>query len=132
MVAWKDTYLLGVDEIDSQHKELFRHLASIEEQKQEEGSYNILHVLFFMYHYAVDHFSLEERLMDSVAYPDAERHKAEHEGFRVAALAFHDRIKDPETVGEVLAYVENWIVTHIAATDQRLGSFIGKSSRAVA
>lgn len=127
MIIWNDSYLLGVEEIDAQHRNLFKHLASIEEQMRVHGTYSCLHVLYFMYSYAVDHFSLEESLMDAVAYPEAHRHKAEHECFRQAALEFHKDVKNPETIGDVVAYIKQWIVTHIADSDRRLCSHILKT-----
>lgn len=72
--------------------------------------------------FADRHFSSEERLMEASAYPGLEDHRREHFHSRSMILGFRNdhldgRVVDPTAV---LAFLESWLSSHIAHTDQAM------------
>ena len=64
MITWKDDYLLGIEEIDKQHQQLFKIATDIHELIRNEliiDKYDrILKLLAELKEYTIFHFTSEE------------------------------------------------------------------------
>ena len=81
-VTWKDTYALGMVEIDEQHRTLFEIMnkmwQAIVRNEEVSAMVEILHSLEL---YAVQHFAEEELFMASFHYPHFDKHILLHQHF---------------------------------------------------
>lgn len=128
-VRWSETLETGVDEIDKQHRELFRRVELLVTALHERrGKAVVKDFLNFLEDYVVRHFSTEESFMQAYDYPAYLEHKEMHEGFvrEVEALK-----KEFEATGSNLVLsikvgtkVLAWMRGHILNEDKKLAAFL--------
>jgi len=127
LIVWDDSMSIGVPQIDAQHKQLFI-LANDVARTLERGfdKESIQMDLGILCNYAVEHFAMEEALMDMDAYPDYDLHMSEHMQCTTKALDFLEAFSSDKEVdmSEFLQFVTFWIRDHILNVDQGLGVFL--------
>ncbi|MBT7615970.1 MAG: hemerythrin family protein [Calditrichaeota bacterium] len=123
---WKDEYLIGINEIDEQHKKLFSIASSFEQSIDLDQSKNALMNVF---QYTREHFRLEEGYMKNVNFPGIERHMLEHESFisEFNELVSNFGNSDSER-SNILDFFSHWIVDHICKNDHLLALFVENSA----
>lgn len=129
-LQWTPELAVGVDEIDDQHRELFRRAARLLEGLKKGEPEEIGGLIEFLYEYAVTHFGAEESFMRESRYPGYVRHKAEHDRFISDLLALaseHDR----RGAGAFMALKVNhwlvqWLKEHVSGTDAELGKYLAR------
>ncbi|MDR3115743.1 MAG: bacteriohemerythrin [Treponema sp.] len=130
-IAWKDTYSVGISKIDEQHQELI-NLTQLLYQAclngTETGRFYFKKVMHDLVNYVTFHFSAEEKLMEKIGFPGLPEHKKEHERFVKKVL---EEVKNFESGRAIVPntfvrYLREWILTHIAKTDQQYGSYATK------
>ena len=118
-LVWSEKFSIHHELIDDQHKRLFDlynrvHLFA----EDEEDKSRTLNALM---DYAGFHFADEERMMQSLGYPDKEfqRHKKQHDSFvkHVAELK-------SEPLWKTLDFFREWLLTHVLAEDTKIGRFL--------
>ena len=83
-VVWDDSYLLGIPEIDSQHKKLLviaNELYEIAAGSPDSYRLKMSAALKKLTDYTVYHFSSEEAFMRSCGYAGTDAHKTAHDNF---------------------------------------------------
>lgn len=128
-IEWNDDLATGVDEIDNQHKELFKRINSLLDAcTQGKGKGEVGKVLNFLEDYIVAHFNAEEAIQKKHSYPEYEPHKALHDEFR---KNFAELKKQFEKEGAGLPLVlrtnrtvVDWLINHIGRIDKALGAFL--------
>jgi hemerythrin len=126
---WRDSYRTCIPEIDEQHIGLFEAAASLADAMERgEGERGVRMVLLTLLEYTRSHFAFEEALLRSVGYPELDKHLLEHAQF-VATL--RKWIDEPEFVApkEVLAFIEQWLVAHIARSDAAYVPYVMRDSQ---
>lgn len=125
MITWKDDYLLGIEQIDKQHKQLFKIATDIHELIRNEliiDKYDrILKLLEELKDYTIFHFNSEEEYMLSIGYKKLLSHKVEHNDFveKINNVDLEKIDMDHEQyLLEILEFVLNWIADHILKTDK--------------
>ena len=131
LVTWNDTYLVGNEQIDEQHKGLVKMTNEFYAGVQMGG---VMAKVFFMktiqgaVQYVKTHFATEEEIMEKAGYPQYEEHKKQHEDF-VAEVAEQVQIfvkeDNPNPAGFV-KYLMDWVLHHIAESDKKYMPFIAK------
>src|SRR5512138_2461518 len=94
-LEWTQALSVGVEEIDDQHRELFRRAASLLDGIHKGEPEELGALIDFLYQYAVEHFGAEEEHMRRTRFPGYQRHKAEHDRFISDLLALsreHERV----------------------------------------
>lgn len=128
MIEWTEAMAVGVGEIDSQHRELFRRIAALSaaaaagDARTEAGR-----CVPFLAKYVVDHFAMEEGLMDRHGYPGASLHKVQHEMFLREMASLRRQLEtgfSTELVLSLQKKANDWLVNHIGKTDKLLGAFL--------
>lgn len=127
MLKWKDDYLLGIDKIDEQHKELFRIAESAYSLLKSDyfvDKYNkIVEIIEELREYTIFHFQEEQKYMMSINYKRFFAHKIEHDDFieklNKVDLADVDSNQD-KYIMDLLEFVVNWISEHILGTDFKI------------
>lgn len=126
-IQWGVNFYTGLPDVDRQHNRLVGLTNRLCEAAKYEPE--LLAVAFEELHaYIVEHFSLEERLMDEVGIdPEHVRHHKDAHATFVAKVAslWEDRQRDEEAVlEEMLVFLTTWILQHILQTDRRMASEI--------
>lgn len=130
-ISWNDSYSVGVEEIDKQHKEFFRlmHRLQIMQEKNTPREFT-LRILHELGKYADYHFVSEENLMLMVKYPDLERHRSEHQILlRGAAERIEQFESGCETLDSFLKFLRHWLISHIQGEDIKVGRYLGGFAR---
>ncbi len=131
-IHWTPELSVGVEEIDNQHKELYRNVELFFAQIQQ-GNGNLSNLFTYLETYVTTHFSLEEKYMtkfhvEGCGYEDAKGHKAEHRAFLRDFTAFKEEILEsgpsPLLVDEFQKWIVNWLAGHLGKTDRGLGRFL--------
>lgn len=125
MIKWKETYNIGINNIDEQHKKLFEIANRAYELLENEfciDKYDkIVQILEELENYTIYHFKSEEEYMLSIGYKKFLSQKVEHDEF---IKKFHDinlNIIDENQdkyIIETLEFVVNWITDHILLKDK--------------
>jgi hemerythrin len=129
-VEWKDSYSVGIDSIDQQHKKLL----SLINQLQTAVDYSTgeqfeREALDELVDYTKTHFTYEEGLMRDNDYPDFVAHKAQHEKmFKKVGEVLAEYEQDHDTaMANAAQYLKDWLIHHINGTDKEYSSYlIGK------
>ena len=81
-----------------------------------------------MIDYTNYHFNSEENYMESIGYPDLDKHKILHNEYIGKLNEYYDKIVSGKMILsiEVTNYLKNWLVNHIKGTDQKYSSFVEK------
>ena len=122
-LEWKESYNIGVKEIDNQHRGLFELIGKLASSRSYEpgGKYFFLTLNKFA-EYAQIHFSTEERYMHEARYPQTEEHQHEHHFFIQQLSLFMQQVERKESGSEdrALAYLKEWYLKHILGSDREL------------
>lgn len=128
-LQWTDALLTGVEQIDNQHKELFKRINSLFDACQQgKGKNEVMNVLKFLEDYIETHFRTEEKLQKEHSYPDYPSHKALHEQFKKNFYGFKRELEQSgitlSTVIQTNSLLSSWWTEHISRVDKALGAFL--------
>jgi len=131
-VTWKDTFKIGIAEIDAQHRELFSRLDRLESALREGKGREIVFTTFqFLDNYVQRHFRAEEELQALYRYPHLPLHAAEHAAFKKRLNELEDRLtlEDPseKLAIQIRALLTNWLITHVTNLDKELTGYINEA-----
>ena len=128
-IEWDEGLSLGVDELDSQHRELFaRFNELINACDAGTGADEAQRMLQFLNSYVAAHFAEEEELHHRYGYPDGSRHKEEHDAFvrELASLEqqFRAHGPTPRLVATTNQIVAVWLIDHISRLDADFARYL--------
>ena len=128
-MQWDESLSVGVELIDSQHKEWIKRLNDVSAAIQfGHGASRIAPILDFLVEYTQFHFGTEERCMTDHQYPELEVHKGKHQEL-LGTLKNLEQDFEEDGATQALAtaintFLTNWLVKHIQEVDQRFGAFL--------
>jgi hemerythrin len=133
LIGWSDDYLIGIDEIDKQHKKFFEVVHKFYMDILNcEGEEAVEETLEFLKSYAVKHFQSEEAFMKKYEYPRIEEHKKLHEEFieKFDTLADKFNTFGPSQglADETLDMAQNWLADHILDEDAQYAEHVNQFS----
>jgi hemerythrin len=132
LVQWDDSYSLGLQQIDEQHKVLFdimNHLWSAIVRRAE--SEEMQQILDELERYTVSHFSAEEAFMQDAGFAGLDGHRAQHVHFVERIRNARNDVRAGKQVSlELLQFLRDWLVRHIQAEDRAYATHYGKSKPA--
>lgn len=128
MYLFTDDCLIGMEMIDSEHRELFRIINETQELLDNEiveDKYDRIRVMLErLKEYAEEHFRHEEDYMESIHHPELKMQKQQH-------LVFCTKINEADTVvsgwdqqeflEDLLRYLVRWLYRHIIGSDLMIG-----------
>ncbi|MFY3744947.1 bacteriohemerythrin [Anaeromyxobacter sp. PSR-1] len=128
-MEWTARLAVGIDDIDAQHRELFRRVNGlVAAMGERRGREELAEVIAFLRAYVDVHFEAEARLMARTRYPGRAFHAAEHAHFRaqVEELAARIAAEGPEShhavkLGGILC---DWLRQHVLLTDRQLADHV--------
>lgn len=128
MIAWKDDFLVGIDEIDEQHKKLFAIANKAYELLNNDlylDKYDrIVSIIEELKDYTVFHFTFEEEYMMKIKYKRFFTQKIQHESFmkKINEINLNEIDSDQDkSLLELLDFIINWISNHILIMDKQIG-----------
>jgi len=117
--------------IDQEHATLIDYINLLQKAIENETSVKIVgQVLEGLTEYTKTHFFVEEEMMKAFAYPDVDKHKAAHEGFKskLAKLIEDYSNGDTQISGSTLEFLKDWLTEHILKIDRKLSDFLADKS----
>lgn len=126
MFGWRDSYRVGIREIDAQHRELFSLIDQLGRGTHDHmASSALASLLANIVTHAKAHFATEEQLMRQHQYPDIAIHKRLHDALLVQAADAQEKASRQElTVAIVTKFLQFWLGHHISEADHRLAQFL--------
>jgi hemerythrin-like metal-binding protein len=128
-IRWDESLSVGVAEIDEQHRRLFALVDALHELCAAACSPGALMAAVEEFcDYTRHHFATEERYMDAYEYRGMDAHIQEHMRCSLRAVDFLGQCLegDPALCDEFLAFLKDWLETHVKNTDMGLGAYLNK------
>jgi len=119
MLQWDESYQVGVEEIDGQHRKLFGLLNTLAQAVSSGYAEDIIGpVLVEMAAYADEHFKSEQLYLEK--HPDYQAHFLEHWEFTKKCMGLVLGFRRDRSVSwETLDYLSKWLQNHILQEDRR-------------
>jgi hemerythrin len=129
VIRWDPALVMGVPEIDRQHKEIFLRLdALLQAIRGGSSREEVGRTLAFLREHVATHFKAEEALMREAAFPGTATHRVEHERFASDLdLLAKEHSRDgasPSLVLRVSGRVSEWLREHIHRADRELAGYL--------
>ena len=130
-VVWKEEYNTGEEEVDKQHKILFKYLADLEAHMQSgiDAKY-IENLLDNLGLFTRSHFCYEEICMRRMKCPVAEKNKLQHGKLLEVYNQYRQRFElegiSDDLVQKLHNFLQSWLVNHILKIDTHMQACINK------
>ena len=130
MVLWSEEYLIGIREIDKQHKKFVELAKPLFEADEELSREEIRELLYALREYMKFHFEDEEKYMKKVSFPELDEHILQHKRLvDELALVVQTPAKLPVIQSKIKVIVKKF-VKHIRDEDHKIKLFIESSEYA--
>ncbi len=129
LITWGPKLMTGIDEIDTQHKELVRMVNELHRaMKMRLGIQKSGAILNSLAEYTVFHFEYEEKLFKEHKYPEYKAHKKNHEDLVKTVLKFQKDFLSGEAAltVDLMKFLTDWLKNHIMKTDMKYVPFLKK------
>jgi hemerythrin len=122
-LVWRDDWLIGIDELDADHKEIVRLINRLADPSEDSP---VLQRLEDLAVHLQAHFEREERFLDRIHYPERAAHANEH-AMELAEFTLHKRdltASGAAVMDEAsLAGIKTWFFNHAVARDQLFADY---------
>lgn len=132
---WNDAYLVGVEQIDQQHKQLIGVLDDLLKCTHCGEDYSkpqCKQTMAFVKDYVVTHFTTEEMLLEKIGYPLLAEHRVMHDKFKTSVheldLELMRADYSYEKTREVISLLTKWWIYHINKEDKKMVPYLKQSS----
>jgi len=122
MIEWNDSFSVGVDIIDQDHKVLIDLINDTLAAAQTNNLSDINSVFRKLEGYTSFHFAREEGMMAECGYENIEEHKVYHNKLiddldecRISAMMSREVNED----SEICMFLKNWLFQHILKEDMQ-------------
>ena len=129
-IVWDDSYSVGNDALDEQHKKWISiynniHSVMIEGDVAERNAIGEK-IVKEMLDYTRDHFKFEEEYMRSIGFPDLSEHYRKHKDFDNEVYALYREIQKGDFVfnTEIISLIRNWLQEHILEEDRMYARYL--------
>lgn len=126
LITWGPKLATGIEQIDSQHKELIRMINELHNaMKNKVGIQRSGSILDGLAEYTVYHFGHEEKLFRQYGYTEYDEHKKIHEKLVATVLAFQKDFKAGKASlsVELMDFLTKWLKDHIMKCDMKYAPF---------
>ncbi|MBL1143078.1 MAG: bacteriohemerythrin [Proteobacteria bacterium] len=126
-LIWKDSYSVGIESIDNDHKKLIHLINNLQTAIDFKTDVNFeKQTLDEVINYTQYHFTREEGLMEDNGYPEFEPHKATHKKMidQVNELVQAYEKGEDGAIESLLTFLKTWLIKHINGTDQEYSEYL--------
>lgn len=129
VLTWKEHLLTGIEEIDNQHKELFKNVGNLLLAcNKGKGKDEINSIINYLESYVTEHFKTEEKYMNEYNYSEYLNHKSEHEEFIQSFMLLKDQFTKEGASSffalQINQKIVNWLIIHVQETDKKMANFL--------
>ncbi|HIJ88942.1 MAG TPA: hemerythrin family protein [Desulfuromonadales bacterium] len=131
LLKWSTELELGLDQIDSQHKQLINIINELNiAAEYNQPNSVLLPIVDKLQQYANSHFSAEEDIFTTYSYPGRVEHEAEHATFidSIKYIRRQCEIIDTPMSTKIRDFLLHWFCTHIKVNDMDYKRFIDSGS----
>lgn len=128
MYYFTDDCLIGIPQIDEEHKGLFqivREIHDLLENQYINDKYDmIISMLERLEEYADEHFRHEEAYMKQINHPELDLQKKQHLEFDVKMEELSSLVSSrdqQDVLSDLLSYLVRWLYRHIIGSDLMIG-----------
>jgi hemerythrin len=124
LVTWSDKLSVGVKAIDEQHTILFNTINELHAAMMKGQARTIVgELLCRLLLYTRNHFTEEERLMETAGYPDLPQHRILHRNLTKQVEDYIARFQQGDLTlsTDLSGFLSDWLKKHILAVDQSYG-----------
>lgn len=130
MYRFTEDCLIGIDQIDEEHRALFEIINEAMELLHNEmiadKYYQIRALLDELRNYAETHFAHEEEYMERIGDPELKVQKKQHAAFaeKISRLEWSNEDNEEaqqRILEELLRYLTKWLYHHILSSDMMIG-----------
>ena len=121
LIIWRESFNTGYLRVDNQHKYLVRLINELYHLHASKNKTQKMHQIFLdLHNYTVNHFNMEEMMMQQFRFENYLNHKAEHTQFLLALNEFKTNYLAGQTGInlEMLHFLKDWLLKHIVVTDK--------------
>ncbi len=121
---WNDKYSTGFENVDEQHKMIFKLANSITSQNTQE---EIASSVLALYKYTRKHFCDEEYIMEQINYPELKSHQEMHNKLIDDLNEISGtQLRKNDSIEEFKIFIIRWVIEHIMVHDKKFISFLRK------
>ena len=124
-VVWQDSYDIGVEAIDQEHRRLFKIINRLFAMDEDKGQWACQEGIKYFKAHAMRHFADEEAYMASIGYEGLETHRYIHREFWEHTLpALEEELEQsdyaPDAVNHFLGVCTGWLIGHTLTEDMAI------------
>ncbi len=124
LFVWDKSLEIGNDEIDSQHKEIFKRVNKLLSAMADgSGKDTIGKLIEFLGEYVASHFDAEEGLMRKHQYTEYQLHKMQHKLLTADVLQIKQEYERQGASSDLVIQIQkkvcNWLKNHINTEDKK-------------
>ena len=118
---WKDSYDLGVHDMNEEHKVLISIMNKLFRYWEEGKEFEVLRdTIDELGSYTLKHFEDEERYMESLDYPDLKVHKIIHQDLLKKFKKYQEEFQTSGEISEkFFDFLKLWLSAHIQGIDMK-------------
>lgn len=132
-IQWRDSYSVGLPEIDTQHKQLIEIINRLHDAMRTGSAHAlIVRVVDDLLEYTNYHFSYEEKMISAAGYPHVAEHARKHRAMVAQIEAFRQRVGAPAATLplQLMDFLKSWLTKHILSTDMDYRQVVAESMQA--
>jgi hemerythrin-like metal-binding protein len=123
IATWNDGFLVGIEKIDAQHRNMFDLMNGIYEQyRHNSGASAIERTVDALVGVALKHLVDEEDYMEKAGYSDLQNHRKVHEKLKVDLTKLVQAYKSnlaEDDLFNLIMFLKSWLMEHIYKVDRR-------------
>lgn len=124
-MQWKNSFAIGIDTIDAQHKKIFERLLAIENSIAKRDPWHVLRFLVEqLAEYMKFHLAVEEAILEIIKYPGRKEHLEAHAGIIEQMAELERGLKENTTADSLVRFFENWFLRHVLDADRDYVAYI--------
>ncbi len=124
-MKWNNSFAIGIEVIDAQHKKIFERLLAIENAVAKRDPWHILRFqLDELGTYMKFHLAVEEAMLEILCYPGRVQHVESHAEIMKQIAELEEALKQNSKAEDLVRFFENWFLKHVLAGDREYANFI--------
>lgn len=121
-MIWKESYQLGIESIDAQHKKLLEKAGELVEEIEGAQRPEVYKATIeFLETYVLHHFQEEEAYIESLGYPEAQAHKKQHRELTQVVEKYKQELEathyDYHAAKKMAGMLGAWLIYHVVHED---------------
>ena len=126
LFKWSDSLSVGIESIDSQHKQLFGFINDVHDAMSSgQGNAVVSQIVGELLKYTKEHFRFEEQMLKEMHYPKLNDHHKVHGYLTEQVVSIHTRLQSGEKLNPVHLsnFLKDWLKNHIMKIDMHYAKF---------